>query len=82
MIQIKLKDPTLSLEEEISSEEREIIINNLKSTKESEILLKIDNYIQAQNFQRSLGGSGPVAEVLIMKIVNEFDGNFEIVIED
>jgi len=54
----------------------------LKDEKAAEIQPKVDAYIAAQQAQLQNGGPGPVADVEIMQIVNEHNGQFEIVFEE
>jgi len=42
----------------------------------------VDSYIAAQQYQLTHGGPGPVAEFEIMKIVNEYAGEFEVVFKE
>lgn len=60
--------------EEIASEEQA-----LKDSKVAEVQAKVDAYKAAQQHQLQHGGPGPVAEFEIMKIVNEHNGQFEVV---
>lgn len=60
--------------EEIASEEQA-----LKDAKAAEVQAKVDAYKAAQQHQLENGGAGPVAEFEIMKIVNEHNGQFEVV---
>lgn len=46
--------------------------------KTQEIQAKVDAYIAAQQHQLQHGGAGPVADFDIMKIVNEYQGQFEV----
>ena len=48
----------------------------------NEIKAKVDKYKAAQEYQRKHGGAGPVADFETMKIVNEYNGKFEIVFEE
>ena len=54
----------------------------LVSSKENEIQSKVDAYIAAQQAQLQNGGPGPVADIEIMKIVNEHNGQFEVVFKE
>jgi hypothetical protein len=54
------------------AEERNTLLNN----KRKEIQDKIDAYIEAQNYQKENGGPGPTADFDIIKIVNEYNGQF------
>lgn len=63
--------------EEIQDEESTAL-----SDKASEVQQQIDDYITARDHQLANGGPGPVAEVEIMKIVNEFNGQFEVVFKE
>jgi len=67
--EIVLRDP-----EEISLEQHE-----LKEAKRLEVQALVDSYVAAQQHQLIHGGPGPVAEFEIMKIVNEYAGEFEVV---
>jgi hypothetical protein len=55
-------------------------IDHTKSVKESKKIIddKIKAYRAAQKKQILSGGPGPVADFDILKIVNEFDGKYEI----
>jgi len=57
--------------------ERQLIIQ----AKTAEIQAKIDVYVSAQASQ-GIREAGPVAEFEIMKIVNEHNGEFEVVLEE
>lgn len=46
------------------------------------IQAKVDAYIAAQQAQLQNGGPGPVADIEIMKIVNEHNGQFEVVFKE
>lgn len=63
--------------EEIASEEQA-----LKDAKAAEVQAKVDAYKAAQQHQLENGGSGPVADFEIMKIVNENNSQFEVVFKD
>ena len=65
-------DPTLILQEQEAALE----------SKRQEVQAKVDAYKAAQQHQLQNGGAGPVAEVEIMKIVNEYNGIFEIVFKN
>lgn len=54
----------------------------LKDAKIAEIQPKIDAYKAAQAHQLQHGGPGPTAEFEIMKIVNEYNSQFEVVFEE
>jgi hypothetical protein len=62
---------------EIAAEEQSLI-----DAKVAEIQPKIDAYKAAQQYQIENGGPGPVAEFEIMKIVNEYDGQFEVIFKE
>ena len=63
--------------EEISDEEQA-----LKDSKSSEIQSKVDAYKAAQEYQRQNGGPGPVADFETMKIVNQYNGQFEVAFKE
>lgn len=63
--------------EEIAAEEKALIIK-----KEKEIKIKINEYKKKQEYQRQNGGPGPVADFEIMKICNQYSGEFEVIIEE
>lgn len=50
--------------------------------KQIEIQAKVDAYKTAQINQLKHGGPGPVADCEIMSIVNEHDGQFEVVAKE
>ena len=52
------------------------------SSKQAEILAKVAAYQAAQAHQLEHGGPGPVADYDIMSIVNEHNGEFEIVAQN
>ena len=54
----------------------------LKDAKAAEIQPKVDAYIAAQQAQLQNGGPGPVADIEIMKIVNEHNGQFKVVFKE
>lgn len=54
----------------------------LVSSKENEIQSKVDAYIAAQQAQLQNGGPGPVGDFDTMKIVNEHNGQFEVVFKE
>lgn len=54
----------------------------LVTAKENEIQEKVDAYKAKQEHQKLHGGPGPVAEFEIMKIVNEHNGQFEVVFKE
>jgi hypothetical protein len=62
------------LAEEVQQERKAAL--NIKT---AEIQTKVDAYKAAQLYQLQHGGPGPSAEFEIMKIVNEFQGQFEVV---
>lgn len=64
-------------QETIDSEEQALI-----DEKFNEIKAKVDKYKDAQQAQLQNGGSGPVADFEIMKIVNEHNGQFEVLIRE
>lgn len=79
-INISGQDIYISVEktsEEIAAEEQA-----LKDEKYAEIQAKIDAYKAKQEYQRKHGGPGPVAEFEIMKIANEYNGQFEVIFEE
>lgn len=63
--------------EELLAEE-EVILQE----KEDEVQAKVDAYADAIANQLENGGPGPVAEFEIMKIVNEHEGEFEIIFKE
>jgi hypothetical protein len=63
--------------EEIQDEESTAL-----SDKTEEIQQKIDDYVAARGYQLANGGPGPVADVEIMKIVNEHNGQFEVIFKE
>jgi hypothetical protein len=63
--------------EEIAAEEQALI-----DAKTAEVQTKVDVYIAAQQAQLQNGGPGPVADVEIMTIVNEHNGQFEVVFKE
>ena len=73
----ELTPEILKTEEEMATEKQAII-----DTKTAEIQAEIDVYLAAQEYQRKHGGAGPVADFETMKIVNEYSGQFEVIIED
>ena len=73
----ELTPAVLKTEEEIAAEEQALI-----DTKAAEIQAEVDTYKQAQENQRQNGGPGPVAEFEIMKIANEYNGQFEVIFEE
>jgi hypothetical protein len=54
----------------------------LKDAKAAEIQSKVDAYKAAQQHQLQHGGPGPSAEFEIMKIVNEHNGQFEVIFKE
>lgn len=50
--------------------------------KQQEIQVKVEAYKVAQVRQLTNGGPGPVADYEIMSIVNEHDGQFEVVAKE
>lgn len=48
----------------------------------SEIQSQVDSYKAAQEYQSEHGGPGPVADYEIMAIVNEHEGNFEVILPE
>lgn len=50
-----------------------------KDAKHAEIQAQVNAYQIKQQHQLQHGGAGPVAEVEIMKIVNEHAGQFEVI---
>lgn len=73
----ELTPEILKTEEEMATEKQAII-----DTKTAEIQAEIDAYEAAKKAQFQNGGPGPVADFEIMKIVNEYSGQFEVIIED
>lgn len=63
--------------EEIAAEEQA-----LKDAKAAEVQGKVDTYEAAKEYQKQNGGPGPVAEFEIMKIANEYNGQFEVIFEE
>jgi len=55
--------------------------DHLLNEKIEEVQTKVQQYKDAQLYQIQNGGPGPSAEFEIMKIVNEFQGQFEVVFE-
>lgn len=51
------------------------------AAKTAEVQAKVDAYVAAQEAQ-GVGNPGPTAEFEIMKIVNEHNGDFEVVLEE
>jgi hypothetical protein len=49
------------------------------SSKQVEVAAKIAAYQAAQAYQLEYGGPGPVADYDVMSIVNEHNGEFEII---
>jgi hypothetical protein len=49
------------------------------SSKQAEITAKVSAYQAAQAHQLQNGGPGPVADYDIMEIVNEHNGEFEVI---
>ena len=74
---VELTPLIMKTQEEID-QEKQVIIN----AKSSEIQAKIDQYEQAKTYQLLNGGAGPVADFEIMKICNEHNSQFEVVIEE
>ena len=64
-------------QEEIE-EEKQVFINN--KTKQTQA--EVDIYKTKQEYQKKHGGPGPVATEEIMKIVNEYNGQFEVVFKE
>jgi len=62
----------------VIGQEEQILIDE----KFNEIKAKVDKYKDAQEYQKNNGGPGPVADFETMKIVNEYNGKFEIVFEE
>ena len=52
---------------------------SLKDSKALEIQVEINAYLAAQQYQLQHGGPGPVGSFEVMKIVNEHNGQFEII---
>ncbi len=52
------------------------------SSKQAEVAAKIAAYQAAQAYQLEYGGPGPVADYEVMSIVNEHNGEFEVVVEE
>ena len=52
------------------------------SSKQAEVSAKVAAYTAAQAHQLEHGGPGPVADYDIMSIVNEHNGEFEIVAQN
>lgn len=61
----------------VAAEEQALI-----DAKTAEIQPKVDAYMAAQQAQLQNGGPGPVADVEIMTIVNEHNGQFEVVFKE
>ena len=62
--------------QEIEDEKQALI-----DAKTAKIKAKVNKYKAAQEYQRKHGGAGPVADFDTMKIVNEHNGQFEVVFE-
>jgi hypothetical protein len=52
-----------------------------KVQKEQELQIKVDAYKAAQQYQLQYGGPGPVADYETMEIVNEYNGEFQVVVK-
>lgn len=61
----------------IAAEEQALI-----DARVAEIQPKVDAYIAAQQYQLQNGGPGPVADEEIVAIVNEHNGQFEVVFKE
>ena len=57
------------------SDEKQVVIDAEKEACQ----VKIDTYVSAQANQFANGGPGPVADIEIMKIVNENNSQFEVI---
>lgn len=78
---INESESSLSVEVNKSSEQIESEKKQLINDKINEIQSKIDIYKIAQQHQLQHGGPGPVTDIEIMQIVNEHNGEFEVIIE-
>lgn len=52
------------------------------SSKQAEVAAKIAAYQAAQAYQLEHGGPGPVSDYEVMSIVNEHNGEFEVVVSE
>lgn len=84
MYQVKIRDDVARYDENGERDQEEINLEKsiVLSNTATDIGLKADAYIAAQEYQNEHGGPGPCAEFEIMKIVNEHAGQFEVVFED
>ena len=56
--------------------------SNLLQVEADKTQVKVDTYKATQENQKNNGGPGPVADFVTMKIVNEHNGQFEVVFEE
>ena len=61
----------------IEQEEQSLI-----QAEKDKIQARVDTYKQAQEHQKIHGGAGPSADFVTMKIVNEHNGQFEVVFKE
>jgi hypothetical protein len=59
----------------------EVTVAEEISSKQAEITAKVEAYKAAQLYQLQHGGPGPVADIDIMVIVNEHNGEFQVVVK-
>ena len=50
--------------------------------RKQEISIKVSAYQAAQAYQLQYGGPGPVADYDIMEIVNEHNGEFQVIVKE
>lgn len=70
-----VEDQLVERSAELVEQERQAALE----AKRAEVQAKVDAYVAAQQHQLQHGGPGPSAEFEIMKIVNEYNAQFEIV---
>ena len=77
-------DTDQNIEKTIQRSAAEILVEEqaIKDLKEAEVQDKVDAYEAAIQNQLENGGPGPVADFETMKIVNEHNGEFEIVFKE
>ena len=60
----------------------EVLTQSEISSKEQELVSKIDAYRAAQAHQLEHGGPGPVADYETMEIVNQHNGEFSVILKE
>lgn len=73
----ELTPMVMKTEEEVESEKQALI-----DEKVAELQQKVDKYEADKQKQLQEGGAGPVADFEIMKICNEHNGEFEVILEE